>query len=974
MFSKGLENNPVYLLLNRSEEKDARAYSGVLLLVEGDAQEALEYIKNVFPSFTSHGFNHSMRILSRIHSIMEAELQDSLTPPELFCLIMAAMFHDMGMADPDADDRYHQRKNHSLYAEKPLREFINSKLTLINEKKRLFNCILFVCQAHGMELGALYGDRRFYDRDTIEGHVLRFGLLAVLLRIGDLLDLDENRSNNFIRRFFPSYISEDSQPHHTRHEQIEKFYLSPEKVSIIVTAKDVNEYHIWEGWLNYLNEDILHANTYLMPKIGKNFHLPELCSEIIKDKDSNFETERLRFELTDKGAIWDILSQSVYTEEYDFIRELVQNGIDAVLMATYSDEKIELKTASPRGWDMWNRPGRVLVAYSERESRLVIFDNGTGMDLEAVKSFLFRVADSGYRNRHDAREFPFPAIAKFGIGFISCLSKCEEIIMLTQEGRSTGCKVRLFSNSVTAYFERTETQLGHGTTISMKLKRQYKSCSVKDYLTNTFTGASVPIDWLDLDEMKAKAEWLHECGELDKVPEFPLGFVMLYDVMLERYRSFDSRREQVHKGYMSDSQLLSEKMEMLEETLLDWKYRDGEELDCKSIERELSILLRSLTGLDRFLDVRKELAEGLKKLKNADSTGFENELADIFDTMSRQVKKIEDKRAEIGKLLRKCISPMHRVGLEKARDIIDVPLIAYELSAWINLIQISGKQNWTKIFAERCGIIFVRCGFDDWQAGVEFRSVHGFLFNRGILTTELKSLSQDSSHEIELEDASESWLTDMDCEYDLSELLDERAVEYDIRVGERITTNSFRIFIKEGDFYESKDTSTLVYNEASGFIEESSDRDDLKKFIPELIGEIDCMMTENSKIGGTDQLDQLCRTESTLSQDGILIDLDPRCLVPLGCNWVKINLTAGARLDLNVSRRHIDSAEEKIDAWLAKTGRLIQEKVLEQLLSTLKGLGLDCREEALCGQSVRVDGYLSRQSLEQMKGLIHEKL
>lgn len=65
------------------------------------------------------------------------------------------------------------------------------------ERRRLEKCITFVSEAHGRTVEELYNDNDFRKIETIEGQVLRYGLLAILLRVGDLMDLEESRVCEF---------------------------------------------------------------------------------------------------------------------------------------------------------------------------------------------------------------------------------------------------------------------------------------------------------------------------------------------------------------------------------------------------------------------------------------------------------------------------------------------------------------------------------------------------------------------------------------------------------------------------------------------------------------------------------------------------------------------------------------------------------------------------------------------------------
>ena len=86
MVAKNLEGNPFFQLLESRAEKeaDARVYAGLLLLTEPEAQEALEFIKGVFPGFTPHGMAHSLRILTNLYQALSDPLREALSAPELW--------------------------------------------------------------------------------------------------------------------------------------------------------------------------------------------------------------------------------------------------------------------------------------------------------------------------------------------------------------------------------------------------------------------------------------------------------------------------------------------------------------------------------------------------------------------------------------------------------------------------------------------------------------------------------------------------------------------------------------------------------------------------------------------------------------------------------------------------------------------------------------------------------------------------
>lgn len=67
---------------------------------------------------------------------------------------------------------------------------------------------------------------------------------------------------------------------------------------------------------------------------------------------------------------------------------------------------------------------KVMIAYSQKDGVLWVEDYGIGMNEKELSNYLFKTAKSGYQNM-GKRTFEFPAIAKFGIGFASCLTKAD---------------------------------------------------------------------------------------------------------------------------------------------------------------------------------------------------------------------------------------------------------------------------------------------------------------------------------------------------------------------------------------------------------------------------------------------------------------------------------------------------------------------------------------------------------------------
>lgn len=78
----------------------------------------------------------------------------------------------------------------------------------------------------------------------------------------------------------------------------------------------------------------------------------------------NLQLKKFDFKWTIREALWDIITKSVYTNEFDYIRELIQNAIDATLLKIYLDDKENIEYQSPRSWHCNDK---VMIAYSQKK-------------------------------------------------------------------------------------------------------------------------------------------------------------------------------------------------------------------------------------------------------------------------------------------------------------------------------------------------------------------------------------------------------------------------------------------------------------------------------------------------------------------------------------------------------------------------------------------------------------------------------
>ncbi len=921
MVKQSLETCGMYNLLIKKESNVAKVLSSVLNTIEPEVAKTLEYIKAQFPNFTDHGIQHSLRIINYIYSIMSEELKQNISDVEIFCFIMAAFFHDMGMTLTDVDDRDNQRANHHLYANIPIKEFFEKYLQILPERRRLEKCIIFVSEAHGKSIEDLYNDNDFGKIETIEGQVLRYGLLAILLRIGDLMDLEESRVCEFNMHMNLSYYNNPlSLVHNRRHLDDINYNYSPRKITVNVLTDDREKYKVWSQWLEYLDAEIMYANTHYLTaensEFFRNYKLPEVVKCVKPSEDAKFAVEEIRFQVDDTGALWDIITKSIYTNEYDYIRELIQNSIDASLFKMYLDEKENIVYQSPRSWMCKDK---IIIAYSENEGVLLVQDNGIGMSEKGLSNYLFKTANSGYKYMK-SRKFIFPAIAKFGIGFVACLTKADKIQVLTRTQNDNGISAEIESDSTIAFIEKDMPDVCQGTTVILNVKHKYSFNELKNYVFTYFRYPSVEIDLVDIDTINIYAEGRELVLQEQK------------QCSLQIVESMDEKRK------YKLSPILSE-----HECLVQLSNKLGE-LETDDIIGQIRTMLNN-----NFC--KNELIKRIRSIIN--DIDESEEILDIIRLEIRYQRKIIDEK------FKRYPEFHYSICRKEIPEIVDYKQLILEID---NTFAI--KRIYKDVTSNsRKGIIYIPSNIVDYNLGIEWRSVNAFMFNDNRIVKNIVKIATDSEDSLVFTD-NISLDEIADVEYEMRNRLQEQENE---EYYERIVRGQYdeldnmydylydAIILKDNQFY-------VVYDVEEGKMEGDLEKNEfLREY--ELLDKITIDKYQGEKI---------LFEKSKLYQDGILLEYNPQSIVPIGVGYVVANLTAESRLELNVTRHELNNNREVNSRWVQHVGCIIQRKVAENCIRVLRKNNLDFEIEDLLTQ--KTEDSLEKEYFTNMKKILRELL
>lgn len=130
----------------------------------------------------------------------------------------------------------------------------------------------------------------------------------------------------------------------------------------------------------------------------------------------NAAGEMFRFQVN-LGGMLDILSNHLYKSPDVFLRELLQNGIDAVT----------LRQKRQPGWT----GGRITITLRPGE-QMEFRDNGAGLTEEEIHRFLAVIGQSSKTLLEADGTMPEDFIGRFGIGLLSCFMVSDSIVIETQ--------------------------------------------------------------------------------------------------------------------------------------------------------------------------------------------------------------------------------------------------------------------------------------------------------------------------------------------------------------------------------------------------------------------------------------------------------------------------------------------------------------------------------------------------------------
>ena len=176
----------------------------------------------------------------------------------------------------------------------------------------------------------------------------------------------------------------------------------------------------------------------------------------------------------DLGGMISILSEHLYSSPDVFLRELIQNGADAISMRTGAEKRYI--------------SGEINITV-EKDKSITFTDNGIGLTEQEIHKFVSVIGQSSKRGDTSY-------IGRFGIGLLSCFIVTDEIIMRSRSLKTPDSAVEWhgFADgrySVSAY----DGEIPVGTQITFCCKPGYEKYFDSEYLTEKARYYALPLPY-----------------------------------------------------------------------------------------------------------------------------------------------------------------------------------------------------------------------------------------------------------------------------------------------------------------------------------------------------------------------------------------------------------------------------------------------------------------------------------------------
>ena len=600
-------------------------------------------VRDYYSNYTDHGKKHSETILTNILRILGEESIKKFSTLDLWLILEAAYLHDCGMyitreeakkviQDDNFKSYYSNILNnpeHPMYSythffsqdkngfsynqihynvdyDYAMRFIISSykrsshaadfRKVIGNSKKllhdRIYRILFSISESHGKSFeDVMKLPKKENGIGNEIGHPI---FIACLLRMGDLLDIDNKRFSEKLIENIEDIIPIDSKEHLEKHKSITHFWIDQERIEITATVNSGEEsYNVAEvigKWFSYIEDEYnnqLHNWNDIIPKnIGTSLPILGELKIDIENYEYINSKNKPKFSLDINNTLSLLMGTSIYDKKEKAIREILQNAIDATYLRVFEENKeqliskdvISLKEVKQL---FKNKKIEVIINKISEDKEynqwdIIIKDKGIGIDKEHLK-YIIEAGSSYKDSKKNDLITNMPSWLKpsgnFGIGFQSIFMLTERVNLKSKSLFSQeSIDVDLIKpasknyNAGSIYFKKTKfdykQEIGTVINFRYRTKKVSNSYTTSGEFTNNYIYAFDPLIDEEFD--------IEIFSLLDMVSE--VNSYSLLDIILKKENKEIPLKKSLDENSKEDLKFLAEEnyqisLDILDETI-----------------------------------------------------------------------------------------------------------------------------------------------------------------------------------------------------------------------------------------------------------------------------------------------------------------------------------------------------------------------------------------------------------------------
>lgn len=334
----------------------------------------------------------------------------------------------------------------------------------------------------------------------LKGDYIHPRFIACMIRLGDLLDFDSNRFNSYSIATIKK-MPDISLLHQQKHASVKHMLVSPNSIEVELNCMNEDVYRISKNWFDWLENEVNNQSrewTNIAPEdLGG---LPPVISKdsiriLYNGIQASPELLNLKFSMSQKKIFSILQGGGIYKEPgFVFIREIVQNAIDASKIQMWKDIKDGIydlyfpdghtkpefpDEISPEIYKQY--PVKLQVKWKDKEKSILHFecsDKGTGISESTLLRMTKYVGEShkkdlNYKDLYESMPYWLKPTAVFGVGLQSIFFVAPTFEVETSYVGETTKRIIFRSAADNQYSSIVEENIARtrGTTIKIDIPR-----------------------------------------------------------------------------------------------------------------------------------------------------------------------------------------------------------------------------------------------------------------------------------------------------------------------------------------------------------------------------------------------------------------------------------------------------------------------------------------------------------------------